>query len=483
MASLNQLLNEIDVVCRNISTDVEVLSITDDSRQVQFGTLFLAWEGTHASGADFAESAIAAGAVGVVSIKPMPNQFVGQWIQVQNQMYARRILAERFYNNPFSAISVHAVTGTNGKTTTAFIMAEVLQAMGRTVALLGTIEKRIGKQSWPSSLTTPGYLELMHFANQARNEGVTDLVMEVSSHSLHQGRIDGIQFASGLFSNLTQDHLDYHITMEAYYQAKKLLFTTYNAQKQIINVDDEYGQRLALEMKAVGCSVITVSRKGNAADIYPSEIKMTEDGIVLRVPCLSDGVLQSHLCGEFNVDNILLVAGWAFSLGFSGRDFSEAISKVKVPGRFELVYADNGKRVVVDYAHTPDALERVLLTAKSICRNRLWVVFGCGGDRDKGKRPLMGAIADRLADFSIVTSDNPRTENASVIVQEIVAGMTSESKRFVIEDREQAIQYACKQLQDGDWLVVAGKGHEDYQIIGKVKYPFDDRKKVVEAMA
>ncbi len=483
MASLNQLLKDIKLVYRNSNTDVDVDSLTDDSRQVQVGTLFLAWEGTHASGADFAESAIAAGAVAVVSMKPMPSQFVGQWIQVQNQMDARRILAERFYNNPFSVISVHAVTGTNGKTTTAFIMAEVLQAMGRTVALLGTIEKRIGKKSWPSSLTTPGYLELMNFANQARNEGVTDLVMEVSSHSLHQGRIDGVPFASGLFSNLTQDHLDYHVTMEAYYQAKKLLFTSYNAQKQIINVDDEYGQRLALEMKTKGCLVITVSRKRNAADIYPSEIQMTEDGIVLRVPSLSEEMLHSHLCGEFNVDNILLVAGWAITLGFSGRDFSEAISKVKVPGRFELVYAQNGKRVVVDYAHTPDALERVLLTAKSICRRRLWVVFGCGGDRDKGKRPLMGAIADRLADFSIVTSDNPRTENASVIVQEIVAGMTSESKRLVIEDREQAIQYACKQLQDGDWLVIAGKGHEDYQIIGKVKYPFDDRKKVVEAMA
>lgn len=483
MASLNQLLQDIDIVCRSQAFDAEVLSLTDDSRQVQIGTLFVAWEGTNASGASYAESAVKSGAVAIVSTQPMPSSFVGQWIQVQNQMNARRILAERFYKNPFSHISVHGVTGTNGKTTTAFIMAEVLQAMGRTVALLGTIEKRIGKKSSPSHLTTPGYLELMKFAEEARNEGVTDLVMEVSSHSLHQGRVDGIQFTSGLFSNLTQDHLDYHVTMEAYYQAKKLLFTDYSTKTQVINVDDEYGQRLAMELAATGKHVVTVSRKNSEATIFPSEVKMTEDGIHLRIPSLTEEWLQSHLCGEFNVDNILLVAGWSHSLGFKGCDFSKAISQVKVPGRFEMVYAQNGKRVVVDYAHTPDALERVLLTAKSICRKQLYVVFGCGGDRDKGKRPLMGAIADRLADHCIVTSDNPRTEDPKVILQEIVAGMSVEKSHLVMEDREQAIQYACKQLQDGDWLVVAGKGHEDYQIIGKEKHPFDDRKKVVEAMA
>lgn len=460
--------------------NLAVTGLSDDSRLVKAGDMFFAFPvGDYEK---FARIALDKGAVAVVSEVPAPKGLEAHWLQVKNTAEARLEAAKIFFKDPFASLIAHAVTGTNGKTTSAFLMAEILRAQGRKVALLGTICKRIGDKVVASHLTTPGLIELYAFAKDAVDAGCTDLVMETSSHSLHQGRVAGIAFKSGLFSNLTRDHLDYHKTMENYFQAKKLLFTKYLREDgvAVINVDDAYGLRLYNEISVKNKTA--VSRLGSAvAQVKPSEVICHEDGMKLTVPALSEKPFDTRLVGEFNVDNILLVAAWASALGLSMDALRESLLAVRVPGRFEMVWNDGKRRVIVDYAHTPDAIERVLLTARELCRGKLSIVFGCGGDRDRTKRPIMGGIAEKEADFAWVTSDNPRTEIPGEIIKEIVAGM--HTKKFtVIEDRAEAISKACKTLGDGDWLVVAGKGHEDYQIVGTVKHHFDDRELVRKEM-
>lgn len=457
-----------------------VKGLCDDSRKVKSGDLFFAFP--VATVDDFVRSASAAGAVAIVAQTEKPEGVTCEWVTVASVKEARKFAAETFYNNPFKTLKVHAVTGTNGKTTSAFLMREMLAASGRVPALLGTICSRIGDKVVPSSLTTPGLLELYAFARTAVDAGATDLVMEASSHSLVQGRMDGIRYESALFSNLTQDHLDYHKTFENYFQAKLLLFTKYLADKgvAVINIDDEYGMRIADIFKS---RKVLVSRLGNArADIKPNVAPViAENGTEISLPQVSTKSLHTRLCGEFNVDNVMLVTSWAFALGISEDAIRSALQTVKVPGRFEKVYDENGKHVIVDYAHTPDALERVLKTARTLCKGSLNVVFGCGGDRDKTKRPIMGGIAEANADKVYVTSDNPRTENPEEILKDIMAGMKG---NYQLEaDRAKAIKLACSELNSGDWLVVAGKGHEDYQIIGTVKHHFDDAEEVRKAFA
>lgn len=460
-----------------------VKGLQDDSRRVQAGDLFFAMPGSVRDGNAFALAALDKGAVRVVSEQSAPAGFESRWVQVADVVALRLQAARAFYGNPFERLECHGITGTNGKTTTAFLMDAVLRAAGRKVALLGTICKRIGDEEYPSDLTTPGLLELYAFAAQAVAAGCSDLVMEVSSHSLDQGRVAGLGFRSALFSNLTQDHLDYHKTMDAYFAAKRLLFVSALAKDgvAVINVDDAHGLALFQEIAPMR-ETVAVSRVGSyLAPNVLEKVDYTEDGLALTMPVLGEKPFTTTLCGEFNADNVLLVAGWVLALCLPVVAFRKALTTVRVPGRFEMVWNDGARRVVVDYAHTPDALERVLATARSLCKGRLHVVFGCGGDRDKGKRPLMGAIAERLADQAWVTSDNPRTEEPTAILQDIVAGMHP-GKFQLVSDRAQAIRAAASAMAAGDWLVIAGKGHEDYQIVGTVKAPFDDRKHAVEAM-
>lgn len=460
--------------------ELNVTGLCDDSRRVKTGDLFFSMP---AEGFDvFARNAVAAGAVAVVGEVEAPADLTSKWIRVPDVKAARLQAAKSFYNDPFAKLSAHAVTGTNGKTTSAFLMNEMLEAAGHKTALLGTIKNKIGDKSVQATLTTPGLLDLFDFASRAVAAGCTDLIMETSSHSLHQGRVAGIRFRSGLFSNLTQDHLDYHKTMEAYFEAKKLLFTRYLAEDgvAVVNIDDEHGEKL---FDSLGCRKVAVSRLGKEkAQIRPlGEVKNTEDGLSFVLSAAPEIKYETPLCGDFNVDNVLLVLGWAKSIGLSEEVIRMALSKIRVPGRFEKVWNKNGIHVVVDYAHTPDALERVLKTARSLCRGTLSTIFGCGGDRDKTKRPIMGSIAERLADKAWLTSDNPRTEVPSEIIKDVLAGMTT-NKFEVVEERAEAIVKACCALKDGDWLVIAGKGHEDYQIIGKTKHHFDDREEAVKAM-
>ncbi len=468
------------MLLEDVLKNPNVKALSDDSRKVLPNDLFFALPGERA--AEFARTALSKGAVAVVAETEAPEGLSDRWIRVSNVKAARAAAARTFYRDPFAKLSVHAVTGTNGKTTSAFLMEAMLAGEGKRTALLGTICKKIGDRVERSSLTTPGILELYAFAASAVEAGCSDLVMEASSHSLCQGRVEGIAFRSGLFSNLTEDHLDYHGTMENYFEAKKLLFTKYLAQDGIavVNVDDSFGARLFEEIPVA--RKVSVSRLGNSgAMAVPRSIESSENGLVLDVPFVSSRVLATGLVGDFNADNVLLVSAWARAIGVSDAAIEKALRIVKVPGRFEVTFNDGSRRVIVDYAHTPDALERVLRTARALCKGRLSVVFGCGGDRDRNKRHIMGAIAEREADFAWVTSDNPRTEDPEAIIEEIVSGMHTEKFRVVVS-REEAISMACHALQANDMLVVAGKGHEDYQIIGTTRHHFDDHEIILREM-
>lgn len=458
-----------------------VSGLVDDSRRVKAGDLFFSLPAENSL--TFAKKALDQGACAVVSQSEAPAELSSKWIQVDDVKKARLEAAVIYYQDPFSVLNVHAVTGTNGKTTSAFLMDAMLRAAGKKTALIGTICNRIGDNAVPSSLTTPGLLDLFAFARDAVNAGCTDLVMEASSHALHQGRVAGISFKTALFSNLTQDHLDYHVTMDNYFEAKKSLFTKYLSKEgyAVINIDDSYGKKL---FDSLDGNKIAVSRlKTQEAMIFPEgEVMQGEKGTSLLVPSISSQPFETHLCGDFNVDNVLLVLGFAKALNIPEEAMRNALENVRVHGRFELVYNKNKKHIVVDYAHTPDALERVLQTARRLCQGRLIVVFGCGGDRDKTKRPLMGSIAVKNADVLWVTSDNPRTENPEAIIQDIMNGVSKKENLYVIANRAEAIQKACLSMNENDWLVIAGKGHENYQIIGQTKHHFDDSEEVQKAM-
>ena len=471
------------MISEGLMRNLDVKGLCDDSRRVKAQDLFFSMpaEGYE----EFARNAVASGAVAVVSEQAAPEGIASKWIQVADVKAARLEAAKLFYKDPFSKLKCHAVTGTNGKTTSAFLMNAMLESAGKKTALLGTIKNKIGDSSVPATLTTPGLLDLFAFAAKAVAAGCTDLVMETSSHSLHQGRVAGISFRSALFSNLTQDHLDYHKTMEAYFEAKKLLFTKYLAEDgvAVLNVDDAHGEQIYDEMKAAGRKAVAVSRLGNVKAFVKPEgsVVNTENGLEFTLPMVAKEKFETPLCGDFNVDNVLLVLAWANALEIPELSMRAALASVRVPGRFEKVWNRGGKHVVVDYAHTPDALERVLTTARKLCRGKLSTVFGCGGDRDRTKRPIMGHIAETIADTAWLTSDNPRTEDPIAIIEDVRAGMSTD-KFVVVADRAEAIRKACAALKDGDWLVIAGKGHEDYQIVGKTKHHFDDREEAVKAM-
>ena len=470
------LIPEIKSAC---NTDIPITGIAYNSRYVQKGDLFVALKGEKTDGALYIAEAVANGAVAAASEEVLSAPEIPH-IRVKD---ARRFLAEIshvFYNSPCSKLKLAAVTGTKGKTTTVWLIDSIFARAGLASCFMGTIEMKIREERFPSIHTTPEAPDIDRFFNQSAGRGCTHGSLEVSSHAIALKRVYGAKFALGVFTNLSHDHLDFHGDMETYYQAKKTLFTTENGNEietAVVNTDDSYGSRLAGEIQIP----VTTFGFNKDADIHVKDWHSRLDGtdMVLDTP---EGEIAFHcrLVGRTNAYNIMAATGAALCLGFTGeqiRDGVEALSGI--PGRMERVDGGQDFLVVVDYAHTPASLENLLETAKLLPHQKLITVFGCGGDRDRGKRPLMGEIAARLSDVVIVTSDNPRSEDPAQIINEIEPGLKKGSAVCVINpDRYAAIREAINMAGRDDIVIIAGKGHETYQIVGDRRLAFDDRNTV-----
>jgi UDP-N-acetylmuramoyl-L-alanyl-D-glutamate--2,6-diaminopimelate ligase len=449
--------------------DFEVSRLAYDDRDVRSGTLFFCVRGFTRDGHDFAQLAIERGAVALVVERPL-GLGVPE-IQVPDARAAMAPAAARFYGDPTAQLQVIGVTGTNGKTTTAFLMRSLLEAAGRQTGLLGTIKSVVGGVEHPVKRTTPEAIDLQRTFRDMLEGGDAACAIEVSSHALELHRADAIHFAVAIFTNLTQDHLDFHPTMEDYFAAKRRLFRDFSPSQAVINVDDRYGQRLAAELEAP----ITFSLDRDA--LYRAQnVETGLTGSRFSVPTPEGEAIQirSPLRGRFNVYNVLGAFAAARALDVPADVAASAIAQAdQVPGRLEPVEEGQQFAVLVDYAHTPDSLENVLVAARALTDHRLHVVFGCGGDRDRAKRPLMGEIATRLADRVIVTSDNPRSEDPEAIIEEILVGAGPSTDHEA--DRREAIARTIAGAEPGDVVVIAGKGHEQGQEFeaGR-KLPFDD---------
>jgi len=456
---------------------IEIAGLAYDSRRVGSGFVFFAFQGARSEGRRFAEQALERGAVAVVSEQPPLNGSTGTWIQVEHGRQALSAAARAFYNDPDQRVHFTGITGTNGKTTTSFLVETVLRTAGYLTGLIGTIEYRLAGESRPAANTTPESLDIARFADELARRGGTHLVSEVSSHALALGRVDGFQFHTAVFTNLTRDHLDYHQTMEAYGAAKHLLFAPTEGPAPrwaVLNADDS-----ASSSMAPAASTITIWYGTSAqADVRAEGIRSGFDG--LHFDLISQGQRQpvsSPLVGIFNVSNILAAACVGISYGLSLPQIAEGIAACRaVPGRFERVDAGQPFLVAVDYAHTDDALRNAIAAARALAKARVITLFGCGGDRDRTKRPLMGMAAAELSDFVVLTSDNPRSEDPLAIMNDAMVGLGRFDTLHLAEpDRGKAIRLAIEQAQPGDVVLLAGKGHEPYQILKDETIHFDDR--------
>jgi len=462
----------------------EIRGVAYDSRKVAPGEIFVAIPGLRQDGRRYVEDALARGATAVVleGADLLEGRSVAR-VLVGSARAALARLAGAYFGHPSGSLTVIGITGTNGKTTTSYLVDGLLAAQGRRTGLIGTVQYRIGALSIPAGQTTPEALETQQLLRRMVDEGVTGVAMEVSSHALALSRVEGIDFDVAVFTNLTQDHLDFHVTMDAYRDAKRHLFVLLAAghkptRTAVVNADDASGLAMVADLPL---HTLTYGVRGRA-DVRPTSWSSGAEGIRMNVRTPAGHLdIASPLVGEHNVENLLAATGVGIALGMEPALIARALGSVgSVPGRFERVEAGQPFLVVVDYAHTPDALERTLETARKLRGpgGRLAVVFGCGGDRDRGKRPLMGGIAARLADRVWVTSDNPRSEPPEAIIADIVAGIPGGialDRHETIPDRKAAIQRALIWAGAGDVVVIAGKGHETYQIIGSDVLPFDDR--------
>ena len=474
----------------NASTlEQEIKFITTNSHKCQEGTVFVGLPGTRVDGGDFWRSAIAAGAVAAIitpeAAKRYPPPENACVFTVEDITGACAALATAFYDSPSQKLNLVGVTGTNGKTTTTHLIEFFLsQAQGKT-ALLGTIYARWQGYQQVAAHTTPFAVELQEQLAQVLQAGNEYAVLEVSSHGLAQGRVKGCEFEVAVFTNLSQDHLDFHLTMENYFQAKALLFRPeYLKNRAVINQDDAYGQRLISELPKE--RVWRYSTEDTTADLYTQDLTYEANGVhgILKTP---EGEIKfrSPLVGEFNLSNLLAAVGAALQFGVKLETIAQALPHFPgVPGRMERVEIDPNQdiSVIVDYAHTPDSLENLLNAARPFIPKRMICVFGCGGDRDRAKRPIMGKIVADLADIALVTSDNPRTEDSQRIIDDILEGMSEGGEVMIQRDRAKAIQEAINMAKHGDGVLIAGKGHEDYQILGTEKVHFDDREEARNAL-
>ena len=483
------ILAEVLATVREVTTDattvagvadtMEVSAIAYDSRRVVACAVFVALRGLKADGVAFAAQAGARGAALIVAETARPEGATTPWLVVSDARLALALLADAFYDHPSRRMRVVGVTGTNGKTTTSYLLASMFDAAGMKTGLLGTVTYRLGDEEREASRTTPEAPDVQQLLDEMIRQRCAAAVMEVSSHALALKRVDGMRFAAGVFTNLTRDHLDFHEDMETYFLAKRRLFEMLPADAPgVINLDDPRGVTL-LDIVSKPMT-FAISR---SADVSPGPLELTLRGLSFEIRTPAGAVhVESHLVGRPNVSNILAATATAVALGLPLDAISEGVRTLPgVPGRFEVVSSgDDDVTVVVDYAHTDDALRNLLETARSLASERLITVFGCGGDRDRTKRPLMGMVASRLSDLVIVTSDNPRSEDPNRIIDEIKRGIPAGAQAGraqevqSIVDRREAIERAIEQAEPGDLVLIAGKGHEKYQQIGDRVLPFDD---------
>jgi UDP-N-acetylmuramoyl-L-alanyl-D-glutamate--2,6-diaminopimelate ligase len=474
MAILQDILYKVSLVSVNGTLAREVAAIHFDSRADLKNAIFVAVKGTASDGHKFIDQSIQKGAIAIVC-EQLPEKLSDTvtYLQVKSSSEALGFLASNFYGNPSGSLKLVGITGTNGKTSTVTLLHTLVMDMGVNAGLLSTVVNKIGSREIPSTHTTPDPVSLNKLLREMVDEGCQYCFMEVSSHAIHQSRIAGLTFCVAGFTNITHDHLDYHKTFREYIEAKKAFFDKLpSTATSIVNVDDPNGLVMTQNSKS---SVRTFSLQRDA----DYKVKVLESGFSGLVLNINNHEVWTQLIGGFNAYNMLLVYAVACELGFDEMDVLTGISKLKpVEGRFEFFKSDKGIIAIVDYAHTPDALKNVLGTIQSVrTRNeQLMTVVGCGGDRDKTKRPLMAGIAAEFSDKVILTSDNPRSENPETILAEMRAGVPAErtARTMVISNREEAIKVACTMAQSGDILLVAGKGHEKYQEIAGVKHPFDD---------
>jgi UDP-N-acetylmuramoyl-L-alanyl-D-glutamate--2,6-diaminopimelate ligase len=488
-------LRELLAGLADLPRDVTVSDLTQDSRTARPGSAFFAVRGTREHGLAFAPQAVANGARAVLW-EPAPVAVVPDLpsdIVVAPVMHLREHASEiagRFYGAPSTQLAIAGITGTNGKTTCAYLLAQALEQAGRPAAYMGTIGTGRPGQLASSSLTTGDAITVQRRLADLRADGAANVAMEVSSHALDQSRVAAVRFRTAAFTNLTRDHLDYHGTMDSYGAAKARLFMREDLVSRVINVDDAFGRQLAIDPRGRGRLVVT--SRGHQSRVRSTDgfvramhVKLSTRGIELEFDSSwGTGALTSPLVGDFNVDNLLTVIAILLDWDLPMDEVLSVMARVQAaPGRMETFGGTHAPLAVVDYAHTPDALQKALSAARAHCAGRLRVVFGCGGDRDAGKRPLMGAVAAELADDIIITDDNPRTESPDAIAAGIGAGIPA-GKPFRVElDRARAIREAIDEARESDVVVVAGKGHEDYQIYGQERRPFSDQKVVRAALA
>lgn len=468
---LRDLLKDVKIIDLNISLDEEITDISGDSRNIKENSAFICLEGTKFDGHLYISDAIKSGAKVAITQKEMEFNNNEKYIRIESGRKPIAKMACNFFEDPSYKFKLIGVTGTKGKTTTTYMIKSILEQKGLKVGLIGTIEARISdKQLMTSSNTTPDAIGLQRLFSTMANEKVDVVVMEVSSHALDLDRVYGSDFDIAIFTNLSQDHMDYHKNFENYYQAKKILFSM--CKKAIVNVDDTYGKRLFDE--------ITCDKKSfaidNSADIKVTDFEVTAKNVTFHENNIKFVV---KIPGKFSVYNALSGLSVGYEFNCTNEEIQKGFDNLVVPGRSEIVNIGTDYTVMVDYAHSPDSLKNILLATREYVKGRLICVFGCGGDRDRTKRPIMGEISAKLADISIVTSDNPRTEDPEAIITEIEGGLKNIDKEyFRIPDRSEAIYKALSIAKKDDVIVIAGKGHEPYQILKDKTIHFDDREQV-----
>jgi UDP-N-acetylmuramoyl-L-alanyl-D-glutamate--2,6-diaminopimelate ligase len=479
--TFQQLLQGAEVLSQ--SGNPAVAGVEYDSRRVRPGTVFVAMKGETSDGNRFIDQAIAAGAVAIVTDSPSEMQRTVAWAQVVHGRRALARLSANFYKRPAERIANTGITGTNGKSTTAFLVESIFQAAGRKTALIGTIEYHVAGKILPAPYTTPESLELNRLLSEGLSLGVTEAVMEVSSHALEQQRVFGIPFDVAVFTNLTRDHLDYHGAMENYFRAKQVLFEgcgTEPPRAAVLNLDDEYGRQLWKLCKKK--SAMALSYGLTSGDFHAESVQITPRGTRFQMVTPSGKVaIWSPLIGDVNVYNVLAASAAGYARDCSSGAIAKGIFNLTcVPGRFERVDCGQPFTVVVDYAHTDDALRNLTALARDLVtraghKGKVITLFGCGGDRDRAKRPLMGEAAGKGSDFVVLTSDNPRSEETLAIMNDALVGLQKSGAKYSMEpDRHKAIAFALQQATPGDIVLLAGKGHEKVQVTNEGTIPFDD---------